>query len=225
MITADGTDCYAHVKQAGRYRECKRTNSISTTDLVGRMLLLTKDHLYNTNIPEEQLEAFSNQQQVPKSPYTGISKMLPTSGRIVQFSSGREPGRDDRIIYVDGAFDLFHIGHIEFLKKARSMCDYLLVGVHDDQSINRIKGSNWPIMNLYERVLGVLSCRHVDEVIIGAPYSISQEILNYWSQGISLVLHGIETENSPIHPDAQGLDPYRLVKAKGIYKEIETPFR
>jgi len=41
---ADGTDCYAAVKKAGRYKECKRTIGISTTELVGRMLLMTKEH-------------------------------------------------------------------------------------------------------------------------------------------------------------------------------------
>ena len=43
-LTAEGTDTYGEVKQAGRYRECKRTAGISTTDLVGRMLLLTRSH-------------------------------------------------------------------------------------------------------------------------------------------------------------------------------------
>lgn len=40
----DGKDTYEEVKRAGRYRECKRTQGVSTTDLVGRMLLMTKAH-------------------------------------------------------------------------------------------------------------------------------------------------------------------------------------
>ena len=51
-LTADGKDTYEEVKKAGRYRECKRTPGVSTTDLVGRMLLLTKSHHEN----EEQME-------------------------------------------------------------------------------------------------------------------------------------------------------------------------
>lgn len=46
-LTVDGKDTYAEVKQAGRYRECKRTQGVSTTDLVGRMLLMTKAHHSN----------------------------------------------------------------------------------------------------------------------------------------------------------------------------------
>lgn len=46
-LTVDGKDTYEEVKCAGRYRECKRTQGVSTTDLVGRMLLMTKSHHSN----------------------------------------------------------------------------------------------------------------------------------------------------------------------------------
>lgn len=46
-LTVDGKDTYEEVKRAGRYRECKRTQGVSTTDLVGRMLLMTKSHHSN----------------------------------------------------------------------------------------------------------------------------------------------------------------------------------
>ena len=44
-MTADGTDTYHLVKSAKRYKECKRTQGVSTTNLVGRMLLLSKEHM------------------------------------------------------------------------------------------------------------------------------------------------------------------------------------
>lgn len=44
VTTADGDDTYAAVKNAGRFKECKRTPSVSTTELVGRMLLMTREH-------------------------------------------------------------------------------------------------------------------------------------------------------------------------------------
>lgn len=46
-LTADGKDTYEEVKREGRYRESKRTQGVSTTDLVGRMLLMTKAHHSN----------------------------------------------------------------------------------------------------------------------------------------------------------------------------------
>lgn len=132
---ADGTDCYQAVKEAGLYRECKRTVGVSTTELVGRMLLMTRDHhkrgessIANVNV--EDLGSFSVTQGQAR---TTISHCLPTSKRIVQFSEGREPKETDRVVYVDGTFDLFHVGHIEFLKRAKALGDFLIVGLHDDQ--------------------------------------------------------------------------------------------
>ena len=140
---ADGTDCYQAVKDAGRYRECKRTQGISTTELVGRMLLMTRDHHQRrssiASINSEDLSTFSSSAS-KQSPETKVSHFLPTSKRIVQFSEGREPNPGDKVVYVDGTFDLFHVGHIEFLKRAKALGDYLLVGVHDDQvNISQIK--------------------------------------------------------------------------------------
>ena len=58
---------------------------------------------------------------------------LPTSRRIAEFSSKRSPKPTDKIVYVDGAFDLFHQHHIAFLEKARRLGDFLIVGVHKDE--------------------------------------------------------------------------------------------
>ncbi|KAG2186271.1 hypothetical protein INT43_002709 [Umbelopsis isabellina] len=223
---ADGTDCYQAVKDAGLYRECKRTQGVSTTELVGRMLLMTRDHHRNrgtagasplASISSEDLGSFSTASG-KTGINTGVSHFLPTSRKIVQFSEGREPEPNDRIVYVDGTFDLFHTGHIEFLKRAREQGDYLLVGVHDDQTVNAIKGVNYPLMNLHERVLSVLACRYVDEVIIGAPYSVTKDVLGK-VYNVSLVAHG----NTPTEPDLDGKDPYELPKQLGIYYELENP--
>lgn len=58
-----------------------------------------------------------------------------------------------------GAFDLFHVGHLDFLEQARKHGDYLIVGLHTDPVVNKYKGSNYPIMNIHERVLSVLACK------------------------------------------------------------------
>jgi ethanolamine-phosphate cytidylyltransferase len=55
--------------------------------------------------------------------------------------------------------------------------DYLIVGVHGDSLVNRVKGMNLPLMNLQERVLGVLGCRYVNDVLVDAPYTISNELI------------------------------------------------
>ncbi|KAG0070808.1 Ethanolamine-phosphate cytidylyltransferase [Linnemannia elongata] len=223
---ADGTDCYQVVKDAGRYRECKRTQDISTTELVGRMLLMTKDHHKRrgsinsasiTSVNTAEVGTFSTGGSKTK-PDTKVSHFLPTSRKIVQFSEGKEPSAGDKVVYVDGTFDLFHTGHIEFLKRARQMGDYLLVGIHDDQTVNAIKGVNYPLMNLHERVLSVLACRYVDEVVIGAPYSVSDQVLEKVYK-VDVVVHG----NTPSLDDTDGQDPYKLAKERNIYVEIDNP--
>ncbi|KAI9314965.1 hypothetical protein BX666DRAFT_1965236 [Dichotomocladium elegans] len=218
---ADGTDCYQAVKDAGLYRECKRTQGVSTTELVGRMLLMTREHHKRNessiaNVGAQELGSFSEVGK--KQRRTTISHCLPTSKRIVQFSEGREPKETDKVVYVDGTFDLFHIGHIEFLKRAKALGDFLIVGIHDDQTVNAIKGANYPLMNLHERALSVLACRYVDEVIIGAPYSVTEDILSK-EYKVDFVAHGKTT----VEVDLDGQDPYKLPKERGIYVEIENP--
>src|SRR3954465_6311674 len=90
---ADGTDCYQAVKDAGLYRECKRTQGVSTTELVGRMLLMTRDHHKRrasvgsssiSSLSTEDLGSFSTG-PTRTSANTGVSHFLPTSKKIVQF--------------------------------------------------------------------------------------------------------------------------------------------
>uniref|UniRef100_A0A672NRA0 ethanolamine-phosphate cytidylyltransferase n=1 Tax=Sinocyclocheilus grahami TaxID=75366 RepID=A0A672NRA0_SINGR len=180
-LTVDGKDTYDEVKRMGRYRECKRTQGVSTTDLVGRMLLLTKSH--HSNVVSRLYYNFGKD---PKghSPWTGVSQFLQTSQKIIQFASGKEPQPGDTIIYVAGAFDLFHIGHVDFLETVHKQAEkpYVIVGLHFDQEVNRYKGKNYPIMNIHERTLSVLACRYVSEVVIGAPYAVGKDLLDHFKE-------------------------------------------
>ena len=58
------------------------------------------------------------------------------------------------------------VGHIQFLEKCAEVGDYVIVGVHNDQVVNWYRGLNYPIMNLYERVLSVLACRVSNIVVL-----------------------------------------------------------
>lgn len=95
-------------------------------------------------------------------------RFLPTSRRIVQFSSGRSAPTGARVVYIDGAWDLFHVGHIKILQEARKHGDFLLVGLHSDEDVSERRGPHLPIMSLHERSLSVLACRYVDEIVMGA---------------------------------------------------------
>lgn len=220
-ITSDssGADCYRYVKAAGRFKVVKRTPSISTTDLVGRMLLCTRTHFMNSLrliLIDEERERFGYNAE-EKIYRTSVRKLVqeyatdetglkPGSTVWYWTSPDQEPENKSmkdgglftpttqvicpkpgqRVVYVDGGFDLFSSGHIEFLRlvieaeekigretgwyndeavfeRIKRGNDYgpafLIAGVHEDEVINHWKGLNYPIMNILERGLCVLQCK------------------------------------------------------------------
>lgn len=69
-----------------------------------------------------------------------------------------------RVGYAPGAFDLFHIGHLNILRHARSKCDYLIAGVVSDEMLREVKGIE-PVIPLVERLEIVRSLEFVDEAV------------------------------------------------------------
>ena len=72
-----------------------------------------------------------------------------------------------------GAFDLFHAGHVLMLKEAKSICDYLIVCIQCDPSLDRGEKIK-PVQSVIEREIQVSACTYVDEVII---YDYEEEVL------------------------------------------------
>ena len=70
-------------------------------------------------------------------------------------------------------FDLLHAGHITMLREARSVCDYLIVGLQTDPSIDGRKPK--PVQTTYERYAQLAGCRYVDQII---PYDTEDDLLN-----------------------------------------------
>ena len=101
-INADGTDAYGEAKKAGRIKIVKRTEGVSTTDIVGRLLMLTRSAhaqpvddiapsvgcCVSSTVTQEPSEAGYVGANVSS---TGVSQFLPTTWRLRQFSSGRAP--------------------------------------------------------------------------------------------------------------------------------------
>jgi glycerol-3-phosphate cytidylyltransferase len=72
----------------------------------------------------------------------------------------------DRLVgYVPGAYDMFHIGHLNILRKAREQCDYLIAGVVTDEVAEAAKGKR-PAVPYEERLEVVASIRFVDEAVM-----------------------------------------------------------
>ncbi len=64
-----------------------------------------------------------------------------------------------------GAFDLLHAGHVLMLKEAKEQCDYLIVALQTDPTIDRPE-KNKPTQTLEEREIQLLGCRYVDEIVM-----------------------------------------------------------
>ncbi len=77
-----------------------------------------------------------------------------------------------KIGFTCSCFDLFHAGHVMMLKEAKSQCDYLIVGLQSDPTLDRPE-KNKPIQTLFERYVQLEACKYVDEII---PYATEKEL-------------------------------------------------
>ncbi|PKY01851.1 hypothetical protein P168DRAFT_256706 [Aspergillus campestris IBT 28561] len=281
-ITSDsnGDDCYRFVKAAGRFKVVKRTPGISTTDLVGRMLLCTRGHFVKSvkdtlagaegsGCEEERQQSAAYLAQQIRDYATDETGLNPGSkvwlwsgsssaklddkveepGSFETLVDGRSPRPGQRVVYVDGGFDLFSSGHIEFLRRVFALEEsqgrergwydaaqrenrikaygedyppaYIVAGIHDDNVINHWKGFNYPIMNIFERGLCVLQCRYIHAVIFSAPFSPSAPYLKTMPLGVPDVVYHGPTTFIPLT-----YDPYTAPRQMGIFKETGThPFQ
>ena len=97
-----------------------------------------------------------------------------------------------RRVYIDGIFDLFHRGHLESLKQAKSIEDntFLIVGVISDEVATDYK--RVPIIRHEDRVEIIKNLSIVDEVIEKAPLVITKEFVE--TNNIDLVVHGFSND-------------------------------
>ncbi len=73
-----------------------------------------------------------------------------------------------------GAFDLLHAGHVVMFKEAKENCDYLIVGLQTDPSMDR-QEKNQPIQSIYERYIQLQAVKYIDEVI---PYDTEKSLID-----------------------------------------------
>ena len=66
--------------------------------------------------------------------------------------------------YTTGVYDMFHIGHLNVIRRAREQCDYLIVGVSTDELVQKDKGKT-PVIPYDERAAIVSAIRYVDQVV------------------------------------------------------------
>ena len=71
----------------------------------------------------------------------------------------------DRIVgYTTGVYDMFHIGHLNVIRRAKEQCDYLIVGVSTDELVQKEKGKT-PVIPYWERAEIISALKFVDQVV------------------------------------------------------------
>jgi ethanolamine-phosphate cytidylyltransferase len=207
-VNEDGVFWHEPAMKVGRFAQVPRTKAVSTTNIIGRILRLPKAELppgFDANLLKDLVGDAQS-----------LHTYIPTTQRIFQFSQPKAPQYGDKIVYCDGTFDLLHPGHVSFLKKAKELGDYLVVGIHDDPTMEARLCSGMPILTVQERVLNVLAMKYVDDVIIGAPYVITRELMDQVLP--SVVVQG----SNPTRTNQE--DAFNVPKQLGIYREIESGF-
>ena len=84
-----------------------------------------------------------------------------------------------KIVFTNGCFDILHAGHVDYLIKAKSLGDVLIVGLNSDSSMKRIKGDKRPLVPQKERALILSNLKPVDYVVIfeeDTPYELIKVI-------------------------------------------------
>ena len=80
-----------------------------------------------------------------------------------------------RIGFNCSSCDLFHAGHVTMLKMEKQMCDYLIIGLQVDPTIDRPGIKNKPVQSVYERYVQLQGCKYVDEILV---YETEADLLN-----------------------------------------------
>lgn len=180
---ADGM--YTDAIDAGRFQILKRTEGISTTQIMQRLLRRERG---------KPLRAEKNGISEGDEESCDLESVLATTKRLSQFAAKPDPwilaqslAAATRVVYVPGTFDLLHGGHVHILEEARRRGDYVLVGVDSDHVAERRRGVA-PVLTLMERAMAVLSLGPVNDIIMGAPWQIPQELLV--TMNVALVLFG-----------------------------------
>jgi len=111
-----------------------------------------------------------------------------------------------KVVFVTGVYDLFHYGHVRFLKEAKKFGDFLLVGVHTDEAVNKYKGRE-TVMKEHERLEVVEACRYVDQAIL-IPEQTKLDKGFYEEYQIKLQVQGDDFDDYSLPKE---LDIFRLV--------------
>ena len=193
----DGTDAYAIPKALGKYREIKRTEGVSTTDLVARVLEYADASENTSNSAGDESSGGKRNEKNERHE----ARFCTTASRIAQFAAkvsysktskmheetekrktdkkqrNNEKTEETTCCYVVGAFDVFNAGHVELLEECSFVADKVVCAVIADEYLTRDQTNQPPpMLNQSERAMSAIACRHCDDVVVGAPARLTDDI-------------------------------------------------
>lgn len=127
-----------------------------------------------------------------------------------------------KIGYTTGVFDMFHIGHLNILKRAKEQCDYLIVGVSTDEVVEAYKHKR-PVIPFEERIAIVEAIRYVDKVM---PQISMDKMEAYNALKFDALFHGSDWKGSNMYEkivadfEKVGVDVVFLPHTDGISSTI-----
>jgi len=92
------------------------------------------------------------------------TKILQLDEAIMQVADWQRAGQ--KVVFTNGCFDIVHLGHIDYLEKARTLGDRLVLGLNTDASVSRLKGPARPVVDEYARARLMAALSFVDTVIL-----------------------------------------------------------
>jgi len=217
-VVRGGSGMYSDVIDGGRFQLLKRTEGISTTQILQRLLLRAKS--------EASGDASAAEDGCAHNTINALGWILATTQRLGLFATPPDPWRAQRslgdaarVVYIDGIFDLVHVGHVRTLERAAQLGDYLLVGLYSDETVRQRQGHS-PILTLLERAMAVLSLRCVADVVFGAPWDINRDLLTTMNISVVAVGRRPSVEAPTVAPAAQ--KQYAVPRALGMLVEVDS---
>jgi len=109
---------------------------------------------------------------------TSTDKIYTRENLVKQVAAWKQQGQ--RVVFTNGCFDILHLGHVDYLEKARALGDKLVVGVNTDASVSRLKGPSRPLQDEMSRARIMASLLFTNAIVLfdeETPYELIQSVM------------------------------------------------
>lgn len=109
---------------------------------------------------------------------TSQDKIFTRENLIKQVTVWKQEGQ--RVVFTNGCFDILHLGHVDYLEKARALGDKLVVGVNTDASVSRLKGPSRPLQDELSRARIMASLLFTNAIVLfdeETPYELIKSVM------------------------------------------------